>query len=210
MAHGTAVAAVAELFASAEPAAGAVPRRGPHRLESLLRRRRRNRFPTDVFDQSGTDDPRIGKKKQTKQGLGPVLTASKPVYDLGGGGANGSGQAIVGVAAVDVPLLLFDAALPDSQLGFGGYKMAVTPTASAVLHPKLHHQQAYLDDPLMVPFEQLEPAGPWTEPLRRHLVDRQSGSQSYVGVEHVDGNYVVEQVPDLLVSALGPRNRQFG
>ena len=70
-----------------------------------------------------------------------MLTVSKPVYNLD---PNGS-QSILGVAAVDIPTSLFDLALPDSQLGFAGYKMVITPTGNAVVHPKLDLQIAYTD-----------------------------------------------------------------
>ena len=54
-------------------------------------------------------------------------------------------QTLIGVAGVDVPVATFDSALPDSQLGYGGYKMIVTPTGNALLHPKLEQHASYIE-----------------------------------------------------------------
>ena len=102
-------------------------------------------------------------------------------------------QSILGIAGVDIPTSVFDAALPDSQLGFSGYKMVVTPTGNAVVHPKLDQQLSYLDDALMVNFEDVEPSGDWSRSLRQNLVDRSSGMQAYAAVQVVDDYYVVDQ-----------------
>lgn len=54
-------------------------------------------------------------------------------------------QSLLGVAGVDVPTSQFDQAVPDSQLGFGGYKMVVMPTGNAVMHPRLQSHTSYLE-----------------------------------------------------------------
>ena len=54
-------------------------------------------------------------------------------------------QTLVGVAGVDVPVATFHSALPDSQLGFGGYKMVVMPTGNALLHPQLEQHASYIE-----------------------------------------------------------------
>ena len=121
-----------------------------------------------------------------------VISITKPVFQRSAG-ANVS-QSLLGVAGVDVPMAVFDRALPTSQLGFGGYKMVVTSTGAAVLHPRLDQQQtAYVEDPLIVDYEDLEPAGPWSDSLRQKLVDGRKGSLPYSPVTMTpDDSYVVQ------------------
>jgi len=122
-------------------------------------------------------------------GTGAVISITKPVYNK----AVNLSQTLIGVAGVDVPVATFDSALPDSQLGYGGYKMIVTPTGNALLHPKLEQHASYIEDMLIVDFEDLETDGVWTESLRQHLVDRNVGLQHYSPVVLLDEAYVIDQ-----------------
>jgi len=122
-------------------------------------------------------------------GSGAVISITKPVFNK----AVNLSQTLVGVAGVDVPVATFHSALPDSQLGFGGYKMVVMPTGNALLHPQLEQHASYIEDMLMVDFEDLESTGVWTQSLRQHLIDRNVGMQHYSPTVLVDDAYVVNQ-----------------
>lgn len=124
------------------------------------------------------------------QGAGSVISITKPVFQRGGN----LSQSLLGVAGVDVPMTTFDRALPNSQLGLGGYKMVVTPTGSTVIHPKLEQQLSYVEDPLVVDYEDLEPSGPWSESLRQKLVDGRKGSLPYSPITMTpDAGYAIQQ-----------------
>lgn len=58
----------------------------------------------------------------------------------------------------------------------------------------MDQQHSYVEDPITVDYEDLEPMGEWSEALRRKLIDGKNGTQPYSPILVTPDNaYVVQQ-----------------
>ncbi|XP_057193476.1 voltage-dependent calcium channel subunit alpha-2/delta-2a isoform X1 [Triplophysa rosa] len=147
---------------------------------------------------------------QDALGLGLVITATMPVFNLTSDG-NSKNQLILGVMGVDVALSEIKELTPRYKLGANGYTFAIDPNGYVLLHPDLQPKIINFREPVTLDFLDAELSDRNKEEIRRMMIDGRSGQKKIRSlVKSADERYIDEVVRTYIWTPVEGTNYSLG
>ncbi|XP_056605890.1 voltage-dependent calcium channel subunit alpha-2/delta-2a isoform X4 [Triplophysa dalaica] len=147
---------------------------------------------------------------QDALGLGLVITATMPVFNLTSDG-NSKNQLILGVMGVDVALSEIKELTPRYKLGANGYTFAIDPNGYVLLHPDLQPKIISFQEPVTLDFLDAELSDRNKEEIRRQMIDGRSGQKKIRSlVKSADERYIDEVLRTYIWTPVEGTNYSLG